>query len=183
MDEQLSPEQAQLRDSAARLCADLGGAKRARALRDKGEGFERTAWQAMQQAGWLSALVPEARGGLGLGAVELYVLMEQIGRHAVIAPLLESAAVSRVLGQAAGRAADEALRTVLAGERLILPVLTADGWNFGPGSIALKARQDGDRFRISGTASGVPFAQSADDFLVAIQDWREPVICLLPRKA
>jgi 3-oxochol-4-en-24-oyl-CoA dehydrogenase len=183
MDELLSSEQGQLRDSAARLCADHGGAKRARQLRGGGEELDRKAWRAMQEVGWLSALVPEQHGGLGLGVVELYVLLEQIGRHVVMAPLLESAAVSRVLGQAGSRVAGDALQSMLSGERLIVPALEADGWNFRRKSSALDARQNGNRLQVSGVIAGVPFAPSANNFLAAVQNSSELLLCLVPSSA
>lgn len=177
MDELLSPEQEQLRESAARLCADFGGAKRARALRDSGEGFDRAAWKAIGDAGWLSALVPETRGGLGLGAIELYVLLEQIGRHLVMVPLLESAAASWVLGRARSTALDE----VLGGARLVLPALQADGWDFHRVSKSLAATAQGNQLLVGGAIAAVPFAQAADDLLVQAEASGEPLLCLMRR--
>jgi alkylation response protein AidB-like acyl-CoA dehydrogenase len=159
MDELLSDEQRQLRDSAAKLCADLGGAKRARALRDAGQDIDQKAWRAMSEAGWLGMLVPEARGGLGLGAVELYVVLEQTGRHVLMTPLPESLAIAWLLGTLAEPA--PALPAVLSGERIIAPALDADGWTFRRGGSLL---------------TRVPiFASVANDFLVEA----DHVLCLL----
>jgi alkylation response protein AidB-like acyl-CoA dehydrogenase len=151
MDELLSNEQRQLRDSAAKLCADLGGARRARALRDAGQDIDLEAWRAIGEAGWLGTLVPEARGGLGLGAVELYVVLEQTGRHAVMTPLLEAVASAWLLGAAREPAA--VLPSLIAGTRILIPALDADGWSFRPNAARVPA-----------------FASSATDFLVAADD-------------
>jgi alkylation response protein AidB-like acyl-CoA dehydrogenase len=40
----------------------------------------------MADQGWLGIEVPEARGGVGLGPVEVVVLCEELGRHAAPAP-------------------------------------------------------------------------------------------------
>src|SRR5215469_9592581 len=178
MDEQLSPEQSQLRDSAARLCRDLAGAKRARLLRDRGKGFDVEAWRALRDAGWLATLVPEEHDGAGLGASELYVLMEQIGRHVAMVPLLEAAVAAWALGRASGAAAVAALRAVLAGERLVVPALTGEGWDFrkAPGFIG---RARGNALAVSGAVAGVAFAPSADAFVVSVNTHGEVALCLL----
>ncbi|HVA13732.1 MAG TPA: acyl-CoA dehydrogenase family protein [Stellaceae bacterium] len=161
MDEQLSDEQRQLRDSAAKLCGDLGGAKRARVLRDAGQDIDAVAWQAICDAGWLGMLVPEARGGLGLGAVELYIVLEQTGRHAVMTPLLEMVASAWLLG--AVDVPQPLLPAVLDGSPIIVPALDADGWAFRKAS--------------PGIARVPAFASSARDFLIE-SDGR---LGLLPR--
>jgi alkylation response protein AidB-like acyl-CoA dehydrogenase len=159
MDELLTGEQRQLRDSAARLCVDCGGARRARALRDAGQDIDNTAWHAVVRAGWLGMMVPEARGGLGLGAVEFYIVLEQAGRHALMTPLLESVALAWLFG--ALREPPQALAAVLGGERIIAPALDADGWTFRRGGSLL---------------TRVPvFASAAHDFLVEADD----ALCLL----
>lgn len=181
MDEQLTAEQSQLRESAARLCRDFGGAKRARLLRDRGQEIDAEAWNAIRAAGWLGVLAPEARGGLGLGAVELYVLLEQIGRQALLVPLLETTALAGLLGRAPGAAAATALQSVLTGKGLIVPALQADGWDFRPASPALDGRYQGEMLHVSGTVTAVPIAQSADEFLLRVNSTNDTLLCLVPR--
>ena len=125
MDEILTDEQRQLRDSAAKLCAAMGGAKRAQALRDAGQDIDRATWRAIGDAGWLGMMVPEARGGLGLGAVELYVVLEQAGRQAVMTPLLETVAAAWLLGalrQPASGFCPRSLRASASSRRRSMPM-------------------------------------------------------------
>lgn len=159
MDELLTDEQRQLRDSAGKLCADRGGARRARILRNSGQDIDQAAWQAVRDVGWLGIMVPEARGGLGLGAVEFYIVLEQAGRQVLMTPLLESMAVAWFLG--ALPQSSEVLASVLSGERIVAPALDADGWSFRRGGSLL---------------TRVPvFASVAADFLVEADD----ALCLL----
>ena len=161
MDELLNDEQRQLRESAARLCADRGGARRARDLREAGQDVDSAAWRAIVEAGWLGMMVPETRGGLGLGAVEFYIVLEQAGRHALMTPLLESVAIAWLFG--ALREPPQALAGLLDGERIIAPALDADGWTFRRGGSLL---------------TRVPvFASAAQDFLVEADN----ALCLLAR--
>ncbi len=180
MDELLTEDQTQLRDSAAKLCRDLGGAKRARAIRDGGEIFDRAAWREIVSAGWLGAPVPETRGGLGLGMAALYLVIEQIGRHLVTAPLVEAAASAWLLGKVEGATANAALAALLAGEHLILPALPGEGWDFRTAPLCA-ARSDGKNLIVNGTIAGVAFAPAADEFLIAVAAQNETLLCLLRR--
>jgi alkylation response protein AidB-like acyl-CoA dehydrogenase len=63
-------------------------------------GFTDAQWQAIAELGWPALVVAEDDGGLGLGVVELTVLMEQLGHALAPAPLLSSVAVALVLGAA-----------------------------------------------------------------------------------
>src|SRR4249920_1499991 len=45
-------------------------------------------WQQMVELGWPALTVPEAAGGLGLGPVELAVVVEELGRALAPGPLL-----------------------------------------------------------------------------------------------
>lgn len=181
MDELLTAEQSQLRESAARLCADFGGAKRARRLRDAGQEVDADAWKAIRKAGWLAMLVPEERGGLGLGAAELYVLLEQIGRQTLMVPLLEAASVSWLLGRVRSAEADATLQSLLTQARLIIPALHSDGWDFRRASQTLEGKYKGSEPRISGAVTAVPFATSADEFLVRAELSGEALLCLVAR--
>jgi 3-oxochol-4-en-24-oyl-CoA dehydrogenase len=179
MDEMLTEEQKQLRDSASRLCADFGGAKRARSLRDAGQEIDRDAWNAMRAAGWLASLVPEERGGLGLGLVELFLLIEPIGRQVLMVPMLEAAATAWLLGRTDNGSA--ALDKLLSGDNLIVPALQADGWDFRRASKSVPGKVDGKAMRVSGAIAGVPFAGSADAFLVRVETPRQALLCLVAR--
>ncbi|MDD2546958.1 MAG: acyl-CoA dehydrogenase family protein [Burkholderiaceae bacterium] len=49
-----------------------------------------TLWQALEDAGFCDALVPEAAGGAGLSLAEVYPILELCGHHAVPVPLGET---------------------------------------------------------------------------------------------
>ena len=65
-----------------------------------------TAWAALGEMGVLSALVPESRGGLGLGMVDLVLLLEETGYAALPEPVVEHAAVVAPLLDEPGGALD-----------------------------------------------------------------------------
>src|SRR5579859_2602704 len=94
MDLTLSVEQALLRDSAGRFLRDTyPPARRQRSLTEIG-GFDRGLWASFAEMGWLALSLPEAAGGLGGGAVELGLLLQEFGRALVIAPYLDCAVLA-----------------------------------------------------------------------------------------
>ena len=50
-----------------------------RALAGDDRGFTDEQWNELAELGWTGLVVPEAEGGLGLGAVELVVIQEELG--------------------------------------------------------------------------------------------------------
>ncbi|SAI65420.1 acyl-CoA dehydrogenase [Bordetella ansorpii] len=85
---------------------------------------DRAVWREIAEMGWLGMNVPEALGGLGLGAAALAAVLEEAGRAQLPEPLLAAAVLptgvlARLTGQtgAAHRAA--LLERIIAGEWLV----------------------------------------------------------------
>ena len=58
-----------------------------RAHLDGGEPYDDKLWSAMAEQGWSALAVPEAAVGIGLGWVEVAVLLGEIGAHVSPVPL------------------------------------------------------------------------------------------------
>ena len=54
------------------------------------EAFSTSQWSAFASMGWLALPFPEELGGLDGSAVELMLLFEEFGAHAVVEPFLET---------------------------------------------------------------------------------------------
>ena len=92
-------------------------------------------WAKLAEMGVLGAAVPEAAGGLGLGACDVVPLLEEAGRVALPLPLAETAFVAAPLlaeadepdgGEASGQAA-ELLARLIEGEVLVAASLDGAG--------------------------------------------------------
>jgi alkylation response protein AidB-like acyl-CoA dehydrogenase len=90
VDFELSDDQRALQDAAADLLGSLSTTEQVRASATREEAFDSGLWKAMVDQGWTGVELPEAQGGLGLGAVEAAVLAEQVGAHVAPAPFLEN---------------------------------------------------------------------------------------------
>jgi alkylation response protein AidB-like acyl-CoA dehydrogenase len=115
MDFDFSEDQNALREGACELLDGLASPERVRAHTGTGNAFDAALWSAMVEQGWLATSVPEADGGIGLGTVELAILVEEMGRHAAPAPFVPAALAIDTLRAAGER--DVAGR-VLSGESI-----------------------------------------------------------------
>jgi alkylation response protein AidB-like acyl-CoA dehydrogenase len=93
MDFDFSEDQQSLRDAVARWVEKGYAFERRRAIVKAG-GFSREAWSELADLGLLGLALPEAQGGMGFGAVEAMVVMEELGRGLVLEPYAAASLVA-----------------------------------------------------------------------------------------
>jgi alkylation response protein AidB-like acyl-CoA dehydrogenase len=93
-----------------------------------GDGRRTAAWGHLADMGVLGVLAPEAAGGLGLGFVDLVLVLEETGYAGLPDPIVEHAAVAvPLLADAAGAATGaQTLTATLDGSRVAVAADTAD---------------------------------------------------------
>ena len=94
MDFDFSPDQTVLRETAKDLLDSECTTDR---VRRADGGFDADLWTLMTAQGWTGIAVPEAQGGVGLGAVEAAVLLERAGACVAPVPLLQQVLALEVL--------------------------------------------------------------------------------------
>lgn len=95
MDLALTDEQAMIRDAAADVLAERSASADVRRALEQSAGRDDALWAALAgELGWNALALPEAAGGLGLGAVEQTVLMEQLGRRVACVPYFSTACLA-----------------------------------------------------------------------------------------
>jgi alkylation response protein AidB-like acyl-CoA dehydrogenase len=185
MDFRLTDEQSALRTSARALLTAECPADLARARYDDVAAVPDRLSAALREQGWLRLLVPEEYGGLGLGVVELCLVLEEAGRALVPAPLWSTAGLFVPLVCAAGdgdRRAD-LLQRVSSDDLLgTAAIAEEDGrWTLTPASTTATA--DGDQWRISGLKRLVPEADRAAVLVVSAQTNDGPDLFVVDREA
>ena len=91
MDFNFTEEQTMLRDMLSRYLADTYTFDARQKVVHGGKGWNPAVWQAFaEELGVLGAPFAEAHGGLGGGAVENMVVMEEMGRAIVLEPYLST---------------------------------------------------------------------------------------------
>ena len=75
-----SEEQELLRSTARKFFENECPSTVVRTLMETPEGMTPALWSKLVEQGWLGLIYPEAYDGMGLGLVDLVVLMEEMGR-------------------------------------------------------------------------------------------------------
>ena len=96
MDFNFTEEQDQLREAVAKWVERSHGFDRRRTIVEQG-GFSEQTWQELSELGLMALAVDEAHGGMGMGAVEAMVVMEQLGQGLVMDAVVQSWLVAQVL--------------------------------------------------------------------------------------
>ncbi|MEE4383579.1 MAG: acyl-CoA dehydrogenase family protein [Pseudomonadales bacterium] len=169
MDFSLSDEQTMLKDSIERFVQndyDFDTRRKVVALE---EGFSRDNWKQFAELGWLAVPFSEEDGGFGGGAVELMLVMEQIGRGLVVEPYLPSVVLAGGLLKHAGSAAQKEshLAALVDGSKLGAFAFAEPQSRFNLADVAVTAKQDGDGWVLDGHKSVVLGAPSADFLVVS----------------
>ncbi|MBN8494931.1 MAG: acyl-CoA/acyl-ACP dehydrogenase [Burkholderiales bacterium] len=182
----LNEEQSMLRDSARSFLAENAPVAQLRQLRDGRDaaGFAGRTWADFAELGYAGVAIPEAQGGTGLGAVEIGVLMEQIGRHLSALPFLASGVVAARALQLAGSPAQQAqwLPRIARGEA-IATLAVDEGAKHRPEAIALPATRRGEGWRLAGSKHFVPDGHVASLLLVAARADDGVALFAVPRDA
>src|SRR5436853_6743667 len=87
MDFGFTPEQDELRNQARRFLDAELPLDRILAWSSDPARLDRGLWKRTADLGWAGLTAPERHGGLGLGAIDLIVLLEEMGRSLCPLPL------------------------------------------------------------------------------------------------
>jgi len=163
----LSDEQEALQRSAREFLARECPPALVRDTAKSDDGVPRDLYRKIAELGWMGLIVPEKEGGIGLGVLDLTLVLEELGRVAAPGPYLATQLVIAGLlhaGTAAQRS--EWLPRFVAGEAFGTLAHLEEGDRHEPAGIQAKARKTRDGYVISGAKLFVPEAQGADVFLV-----------------
>ena len=159
-----------LRDAARSFLAEHSSSERVRQAMVSERGWSPDVWRRIgEEMGWPALLVPEEHGGLGLGAVELVALMEEMGAALLCSPFFASVCLGGTALQIGGSEAQKAehLPGIAAGTTVATVAYTEANGRWGADAITATARPDGQGFVLDGVKTYVPDGASADLLVVA----------------
>jgi alkylation response protein AidB-like acyl-CoA dehydrogenase len=90
MDFTFSADQDALRDAVRSFLTNEAPNTYVRAMADDERGFTDGFWNKISELGWPALLIPEDHGGIGLGLVDMVVVMEEMGRLPLPGPFFSS---------------------------------------------------------------------------------------------
>jgi len=184
----LNEEQGMLRDSVKAFLSERAPVAHLRELRDSRDavGFDRALWKQFAEQGYSAILVPEAHGGLGLGAVEAGIIAEALGRTLTPTPFLSTAVLAaRTLARAGSAAQQTQLLPAIAAAETVIAFAVDETSKHRPDAIAATAVRDGSGWCLDGAKTFVLDGHVADRFIVAARTAQGGLTLLLvdPRAA
>jgi len=93
----LNESQQILQDSARQFFAGEYPSSEVRRLLETDTAFDATMWAKLAEQGYTGIIFPEGAGGVGLGLVELILLMEEAGRALLPGPFFSTVALAGAL--------------------------------------------------------------------------------------
>ncbi|ASE40864.1 acyl-CoA dehydrogenase family protein [Brevundimonas vesicularis] len=164
----LTEEQTMLQDAADGFLNERAPIAHLRKLRDErdADGVSRDLWRAFGEMGFAGVIIPEALGGMGLGAVEAGVIAESLGRTLTPSPYLGSSILAaKVLIDGGSQVQQAWLPRIAAGEA-ILSLAVEEGAKHAPSRITTRAERAGNGFRLNGAKAFVLDGHVADALIV-----------------
>jgi alkylation response protein AidB-like acyl-CoA dehydrogenase len=151
-------EHDELRQTVRRFLDAKSPETAVRALMTSERGYDPSVWTQMaEQMALPGLIIPEAHGGVGMGAVELAIVCEEMGRVLLCAPFLSSAVLApAVLLEAGSAAAQAAILPAVAAGRMLATVAVSEpdaAWKLP--ALTMAARRDGARWRLDGVKTFV----------------------------
>jgi alkylation response protein AidB-like acyl-CoA dehydrogenase len=171
----LTDDQKMLQETAASFLAEEGSiAKQLRHWRSIGckDGFGHGLWKQFAELGLTGICIPESHGGMGMGATEAALLLEEIGRNLTPSPFLQTAVVAAEAIEGTEHA-DRWYPGILSGEA-VLALAVDEGPRHAPEQTALEAKRHGNGFVLNGSKRFVVQASSADMIVTAARTGGSP---------
>ena len=162
-------EQELLRSTARKFFENECASETVRKLMDGPEGMTPDLWKKIAEQGWTGLIFPDEHGGMGLGFVDLVVLMEEMGRSVVPGPFFSTVLLGGLAIREAGTDAQKKawLPKISSGEARATLAWMEPSADLGARGITLQAAAKGAGFTLDGTKLFVHDAHTADVIVVA----------------
>ncbi|NNM75549.1 pimeloyl-CoA dehydrogenase small subunit [Sphingomonas sp. ID1715] len=168
MDFSYNETQQMLRDTLARFLGDTYDFETRRKMVASDSGRDPGVWRALAtELGILGAPFSEEQGGLGGGAVENMIVMEQLGEAIAIEPYLQTVVIGGGALKASGGALAEALiPQIIGGEAVIAFAYAEPQGRYELHNLRTSARREGEGWVLNGHKAVVYAAPWATHLLV-----------------
>jgi alkylation response protein AidB-like acyl-CoA dehydrogenase len=168
MDFSYTETQDMLRDTLARFLADTYDFETRKKMLASPEGRDPGIWRALAtELGILGAPFAEDHGGLGGGALENMIMMEELGKVIAIEPYLQTVVIGGgAMKHVGGAVADAVVPQIVSGEAVIAFAYAEPQGRYDLANIRTSARKDGAGYVLNGHKSVVYAAPWATHLLV-----------------
>jgi len=163
-----SEEQNLIRDSIAKWAAAEYDFDKRRAALKAPDGWRKN-WATIAELGLLAAPLPEAHGGLGGGPLDVFVVMEEVGKALVVEPYVQTVVLGAGALKLAGSEAQQSehLPAIASGERIVAFAQAEPKSRWALNDVSTTAKKDGAGYVLNGQKSVVIGGPQADHLLVS----------------
>ena len=164
MDFTFNADQEELRRTVRSFLERQSPQSYVRRMIDDDRGFDDAVWDQVVDLGWTGLLVPESCSGLGMGLVDLVVVMEEMGRVPFPGPYFSSAVLATLAAKHLGL--DDQLASLAAGTTRGTVALEEVGAGDPVTRVRTRAVRKAGRWRLTGSKPVVIDGHTADWALV-----------------
>ena len=166
----LNAEQQMLKDNAKEFVRSNAPVSHMRKLRDTKDatGFSSDIYGQMAELGWAGIVIPEEYGGLGLGYLELGLVLEECGRNLVPQPLVSTVLLGAgcLLEGGSDAQKKDILPSVAEGEA-VLALAFEESRRFSPYNVKTTADNSGSAYKLNGQTTFVLDGHVAGKLIVS----------------
>lgn len=165
MDFALTQEQTQFAEAVRRWVEKDYGFEQRKHIIASTEGISAEAWSALAELGATALPIPEDQGGFSGSAIDMMVVMQELGRGLVIEPYFATVFAAEFLKQA--KAHFDVLEQVAGGEIKLAVALHEKQSRHDLSDIATTATKAGDGYTLNGKKTVVLHGAQADKLIVS----------------
>ncbi len=168
MDYGETSEHQMIRDTVREIAADYDWGYWKDCIENK--TFPEEYWQDLAADGWLGVTIPEEYGGVGMGMVEMSIVIEELSRGGgqggiifVLTPVFGGISIER---HGSPEQKEEFLPRIASGDMKFSMGLTEAAAGTNTLNIDTTAEKDGDEFVINGQKMWISGVENADEMLL-----------------
>ena len=169
MDFKLSDDASMIQNVAREYLREKCPGSFVREMAHDATGFARTMWKEIAELGWLGILYGEEYGGSAASFLDLFIILEEMGRVLFPSPLFSSAILSGLLINEAGNEPCKKtyLPAIIRGDEIFTTALLDERGKIDCDDPILTATETGKGiYTMRGSRLLVPYAHVADEMIV-----------------
>lgn len=176
-----SEDQNTLREHARRFLTETATFSRLRGVLEGGTGIDTELWRQLVELGWTGTAIPESDGGLGMGALELCVLCEELGRVVPALPFFSTVCVAAEILKRCETPAAKALLQRIAQDGTVVVFAGAErSWDWSLDGLQTRLESG----RLTGRKEPIADLPHAEVIIVSAMDEQgRPCLALLDADA
>jgi acyl-CoA dehydrogenase len=166
MDFSLTEEQQELSELARRILTDRMTLAHLKERDNSEDWYDDATWRELAKANILGIAIPEAHGGLGLGLLDLCLVLREVGRTVAPLPAVWTLVAAALPIARFGTEEQQAVLSQVAAGDVVLTAALQE-YNAEPSDPQTTAKPDGDGWRIEGVKTAVPAMNVAQAVVVS----------------